>query len=263
MNIRKIIAVILLILAVVSQVAFAQDTYIDLDARFSDIPTYEYNGTTYYFKSRVTTTLLLFAELPAEETAGADRLEMVLLLITDDDNDTAIPIQLDPNMKAGWLEGEDADKTLSELYSAAADAESGSVILLDAVNKLFPGEEVVEHYFLMDLNGLPLLDGIANNDTNLTGDPLIDRFKAIVKSVESGEGDANEMLSDLSGYIYTGMKSGELVRVVDKAERYDRSSRMPFPVIAPGDDAALTVEADLEAFEKMMIELYYEDTRPW
>ena len=266
--IKRIIAMLAVAALTLSCFALAEDTYIDLESRFSDIPTYEYNGVTYYQKDRMTTTLILCAELPADGGQGAGRLEIVILLVTDDDNDTAVPIQLSANMRAAWLEGENGEKTLGELYASCETGEAGAAMLLETVNALFP-EAVAEHFFLLDIAGLPILDGAANDDVNVTGEALVERLKKIYKGVESGQSDANEMLSALSGYIYTGMKSGQLMKVVDKADRYDRSSRTPFPVIISDADAAAeaaaeaVLEPDLAAFEEMMISIYYEENRPW
>lgn len=260
---RRFLAIVLAMLLMFSQVVFAEEAYVDLEARFDNVLTYEYNGVTHYMKDRVSTTLVLCANLSDETEAGAGSAELILLLPIDDDSRTSAPIQFDPGMTASWLEGENAEKTLGELFSEAENADAGSIGLMETINALFPAA-VVEHYAVLDLRGLPKLDGIENDEANVTGEALVERLKAIKNMTEQDpEADLNSMLSALSGYIITDMKSGAMVKVVDKVDRYDRSSRVPFPVIVPEDETVTEILPDLTAFEDIMVGIYFDDTRAW
>lgn len=245
--------------------------YIDLEARFGDVESYEYNDVTYYKKDRVSTTLVMCANFSEE---GVGSAEMIVLLPIDDDAKTVAPIEIQANTIASWLEDAQQDETLMEIFAQSESAEDACVKMMDALNGLFPSA-MIEHYMTLDLRGLPLLDGIENTEENVTGDALMARLRNIKSQVESGAMSANSMLNSLSGYIVTDMKSGAMMKVVDKVDRYERSHRMPFPVltdeIAQADEndenaqeaQEQTLEPDLDAFEQMMIDIYYQDTKIW
>lgn len=259
----KFCALVLALLMLLGQATVAEEAYVNLDDRFADVATYEHDGATYYMKDRVSTTLVMCANLFEDAAEGVGSAELILLLPIDDDAKTATPIQIEGSMRAAWLEGEDGEKTLSELFSEAEDAEAACAKLVEALNALFPSA-VIEHYATLDLRGLPVLDGVENDETNVSGDALVERLKAVKAQAEQGAKDANSMLSALSSYIVTDMKSGALMKVVDKVDRYDRAHRTPFPVVEAAADAAeAALEPDLDAFEEMMIGIYYDDTRMW
>jgi len=263
MNLRRICAIIVLAVLCLCQTAFAEDSYIDLGSRFSDIATYDHNGVTYYIKGRVSTTLVLCADLNDDPSQGVGRLELVMLVAIDEDTDTVVPIQLLPGTVASWLDGEDGTKTVAQLFNEAESPQAACEKLLQTVNLIFPEDEMVEHYFMLDVSGLAILDGIDNDEFNTTGEALVERLKGVYNTIEDGTGDPNEMLSSMSGYIHTDMKSGALMKVIDKCDRYDRSSRVPFPVLNSSDEAAVEFIADTEAFVELMLSVYYEDTKPW
>ena len=263
MKICRFLAIALTMILLVCQAAAAEETYIDLQERFGDVQTYEYEGATYYMKNRVSTTLVLCANLPPEGQTGAGNAELILILPIDDDAKTASPIQFDAGMTAGWLEGEDAGKTLGELYAQAENADEGSLRLMEAINALFPAA-VIEHYALLDLRGLPNLDGIENTAENVAGEALVERLKAIKTATEANpDADLKGMLNALTGYIVTDMKSGAMIKVVDKVDRYDRSSRVPFPAAEQTDETIGAIYPDLDAFEAMMLEIYFTGDRAW
>ncbi len=261
----RMIAVALAMLLALCQTAFAEQAYVNLDERFGNEETYEFDGQTYYLKNRVKTTLVLCANLSEKPEEGVGKAEMILLVPVDDDSKTITPIQLNGNMLAAWLEGEEQGKTLAQLFAEAESAEAACARMVEAVNALFP-TAVVEQYAALDLRGLPVLDGIENDETNVTGEALIERMKAIKATVEqSGDVNLNAMLSDLSGYIITDMKSGAMMKVVDKAERYDRVPRTMFPVVqTEGEiEAEEPLNPDLSTFEEFMLGVYYDDTSMW
>lgn len=263
---NRFLAVLLALLLMVCQTAFAEQAYVNLEERFGDVPTYEHEGSTYYLKSRVSTVLVMCANLAQDASEGIGSAELILLLPIDDDAKRISPIQFDGGLIAGWLETQESQQTLNELFAASADAHAGAVKLVDTLNALFP-EPPIEHYAMLDLRGLPQLDGIANDEVNTSGEALVERLRAIKNQAEqSGSGDLNSMLNSMSGYIITDMKSGAMMKVVDKADRYDRASRMSFPVLekpAEGEELPEKLNADLNAFADMIVEIFYEDTRIW
>jgi len=259
----KLMAALLVVFFAMSQTVFAQQAYVDLDARFDNQETYEYNGETYYLKNRVSTTLVLCANLPEDGQEGAGSAELILLLPIDDDGKTIAPIQFSADMMLSWLEGDDREMTLGQMYAQAQSAQAGCEALMEAVNALFPSA-VIEHYALLDLRSLPALDGIENTADNVTGEALIERMKTIKRQFEQdANADVNSMLNSLSGYIVTDMKSGAMMKIVDKADRYDRSPRMHFPLIETADESAAAAVPDLDAFGEIILSVYYTDTSLW
>lgn len=282
MRFNKILSMLLVLVFLIAQAAFAEGDYINLDERFGDVPTYEYNGTTYYMKDRVNTTLVMCANLEGFETEGIGAAELIVLLAIDDDSKKVLPIQFEGNTLASWVEGAEEEATLNDLFAAKTDATEGTQAMVDALNALFPSA-VIENYAVLDVAGLPILDGVENNAENTSGEGLTERLRAIKGSVEqSSTSEMNGMLDSMSDYIVTNMKSGALLKVVDKTDRYDRSKRVPFPVVgqeeaeadvevetteAPVEteipEIAVPLQADLEAFMQLMLEFYYEDTKMW
>ena len=260
---RRFLAAIMIMLLALSQIAFAEQEYIDLEDRFSYKETYEYCGETYYLKNRVNTTLVLCANLSEDVQSGVGSAELILLLPVDDDSKTISPIQFEGNMLASWLEGEDQAKTLSQLFAEAESTEAACERLVEALNELFPSA-VIEHYAVLDLRGLPVLDGVENDEVNVTGEALIERMKAIKRQIEQdGDINVNALLKDMSGYIITDMKSGAMMKVVDKADRYERAHRTPFPVIEPVEESEEPLMPELAAFDEIMLDIYYDDTSMW
>ena len=259
----RLLAIAMAMLLTLCGTGFAQQAYVDLDARFSSQETYEYNGETYYLKNRVSTALVLCANLPEVEQDGAGSAEMILLLPIDDDSKTVTPVQFGTEMLASWLEGDEQEMTLGVIYAQAQTTQAGCEKLVEVLNALFPSN-VIEQYALLDLRGLPVLDGIENDEINVTGEELIARLKNIKTLVEQEGGkDVNSMLGDMSGYIVTDMKSGAMMKIVDKVERYDRAGRTPFPVMEMPEETNEPLIPDLEAFGEMMLNIYYTDNSIW
>ena len=166
-------------------------------------------------------------------------------------------------MLASWLEDAEQSETMGQIYTEALSAQDGCERMMEALNALFPSE-VIDQYVLLDLSGLPVLDGIENDAFNVTGEQLIVRLKNIRQKIEAdGTADVNAMLSELSGYIVTNMKSGAMMKIVDKADRYDRESRMAFPVMELQTEGEQMLVPDLAAFEGIMLDIYYDDTSLW
>lgn len=261
---NRLLAALLAVLVLLGQWCFAEQEYVNLDERFSNQSTYQYDGETYYLKDRVKTTLVLCANVPDDPQAGAGSLELMVILPVDDDKKFITPVQFSPDMLLSWLEGDDQAKTLGQLFEETETPQAGCEQLVAALNALFPAE-VIGQYAMLDLRGLSVLDGIANDETNTTGEALVERLRTIKREVEQGGDNINTMISELSGYIVTDMNSGAMMKVADKADRYDRSHRTPFPVVESGEEAETDqpLIPDLEAFESMMLEIYYKDNGIW
>ena len=260
---NRLFAAILALFMLIMQLPAIAEDYVDLSQRFDDIVTYDFDGTTYYMNSRVTTTLVMCVNIAEEGAEAIGSIELMILVVSDDDKRMIYPIQLDPSMAAAWLEGEAGDMTLEQIFAGAANADEGGMKLVEAINGIFPAP-VCEHYAMVDLRGLPLLDGIENTRRNTRGDELVKRLKDIKAAAEqAGMDSINDILDKLSGYVITDMKSGAMMKVVDKVDRFDRTSRIYFPIQMPTGEPDEVYIPDLEAFEITMLELYFTTERSW
>lgn len=275
MGYKRLLSAALLLMMMFCSAGAAED-YVDLSDRFSDVVTFEYEDQTYYLKERVTTVLA--ACINADPQDGAT-LELLLLLAVNDNAKTATLLQLDGAMPADWLEGE--SRSLNEIFSAEDGLNAGCERMVSVLNGLFPSE-IISGYIALDEAGLPLLDGIENDDENVTGDALVERLRAIKNGAsDASTSELNDMLASLGDYIVTDMKSGALMKIVDKMDRYDVGHRIPMPVVgaeepqagsgeepeeatdsAPQADAEPPV-LDADAFAALMIEIYFDDEPMW
>ncbi|MGN0801781.1 MAG: hypothetical protein ACI4MF_04195 [Candidatus Faecivicinus sp.] len=270
MGYKRLVSAVLLLMMMFCSAGVAED-YVDLNERFSDVVTFEYEDQTYYLKERVTTVLA--ACINADPQEGST-LELLLLLAVNDNAKTAALLQLDGAMPADWLEGE--SRSLNEIFSAEDGLDAGCERMVSVLNGLFP-TEIVSSYVALDEAGLPLLDGIENDDENVSGDALVERLRAIKNGAsDASTSELNDMLASLGDYIITDMKSGALMKIVDKMDRYDVGHRIPMPVEGAEEPQAQSGEApekpdadaeppvlDADAFEALMIEVYFDDEPMW
>lgn len=260
MKAKKYAGLLLSILLLMSMLTGSAETYGDLDARFSDVSKLEYNDVTYYMNNRMTTVLVMCAAKNAENDAVMDAPQLIVFLVIDDDAKYVYPLMLDRNTVQDWVEDETAGVSLAESFALGEDVEAGSLALVEVVNGLFP-EPVIEHYAVFDAAGLTVLDGIENNEENIVQDVLLDRMRAVKAEYEAMPmADYQDLFSEMSDYITTDMKSGAMMKVIDKCDRYDRDHLAPLPMV---EDEAGTVCIDKELLLQKIVDIYYNDEPLW
>lgn len=258
MKMKKWIVMLASFLLLTGILTCSAETYGDLEARFADVPKLDYNDTTYYMNSRMTTVLVMCAAKNAE--GQLDAPQMIALLTIDDDAKYVYPLLLDRNTVQDWAEGENAGKTVAENFAAGEDAEAACLAMAELVNGLFP-EPVIEHYVLFDVAGLTTMDGIENNDENIAQDALLDRMRAIKAEYDAMPlGDYQDLFSELSDYIVTDMKSGAMMKVIDKCDRYDRDHLSPMPA---AEDENGNLYIDQALLTDKIVGMYYNDEPLW
>lgn len=264
MNIKRFFAAALSLLLVIGIIPAFAEGYGDLSDRFSDVPSLEYNGATYHLNNRMSTILVMCVSLNggAEPETPANALELAMLLVIDDDAKMVYPLMIDKDTIQDWAQIDDPETTLADVFAEDTDVNAGCVNMMNSVNGMFP-EPFAEDYVVFDVSGLPLLDGIENNEENTGEEALLSRFRAVKDSYEQRPfGDLNDLFEEMSDYIITEMKSGALMKIVDKVDRYDVAPMTYLPVVR-NEEGSDEIRIDHETLLQMIIDIYYNDEPLW
>lgn len=225
--------------------AWAETERGDLTERFSDEITVEYNGVTYRLRSRLTTVLAMGTSRTTDPE-GQVRVEYLAMIVVDDDLNQITPIQLDVRTLVPAADGETVQ--LRMCYGQEEDAKLNCEQVLQAVNALLP-DAILEHYVALDIDGLDMYDdeealaAAAAGDTEALFKARLRTLQAEAESASSSE--LNALFNELSDYIVTDLKSGAMMRIADKVDRYD---------VLPTVDIAGEVTADAAGGEVYQID---------
>lgn len=235
----------------------------DLENRFSDVPTLDYNGVTYRLKNRLTTLLVMAtARETAEIDQGAVRAEFIAILVVDDDARTVTPVQIDCLTPVA-VEGMEKPETMRTLFSAYEDQKVAGDTLRMGLNDLLPAE-IIEHHLSLDIDALEPYDALVEVDENAPMTPkavLKRRVKALMAQAESSStSQLNDLFVSLSDHIVTDMKTGAIMKIIDKSDRYEV---LP-SVYVPGSYA---LESEVEVFDvdeagltEILVNTFYEES---
>lgn len=271
---KRIIASLLILLLLCALPASAEDAQADLQARFGGQATLEYNGKSYAPRKRIST--MLFG------ACKNGQLQLAYLVIVDDEENRIATVSLDPTTAVEAFDG----KPLSYIYSVptrpedetTSQSDADARRLLEAVNSLLP-EPLIENFVVLDVAGLDLLDGGEGNDPTL---PSVENTKQRLKefgkyAMQSSSSEQMDMASALTGYFDTDVKTGAMVKLMDKASRYEvlptltiPGERGEAPQPAPADaESAVPVDTprqaafipDEAALELLAVEYLYEESK--
>lgn len=239
----------------------------NLSERFGDIAALEYNGVTYRVRNRITVALMMGTVGEPTDEAGSDYAEMMYLLVIDDDQKIYTPIRISSDVWVDWegseLWPEAGEVQLRALYSMGADENDGCSLILQKLNEIL-GEELVENYAALDLGRLTVIDGIEPSDGYVEAE-YKERLRAIKAKAEASTTDEiNGMFNALSGYIVTDMKSGALMKIVDKLDRYEGQPTIPLPVLEENmEDGQVRLAVDEDAVLPAVLDVFYEEYAAW
>ena len=239
----------------------------DLSKRFGNIETIEYNGCTYRIRNRLTIALVMGTVGDGEDGTGADYAELMYLLVIDDDQRIYTPIQIPSSAWVNWqgseLWPETGEVQLRAMYSMVEDGNDGCRLILQKLDEILGGE-LIGCYAALDMDRLTLIDGIEPSEVYVEQE-YKDRMHAIKASAEQSSTDEiNEMFNVLSGYIVTDMKSGALMKIVDKVDRYDGQPTIVLPVIEEIlEDGQTRVRIDESAVLPVVLSAFYEEYAAW
>ena len=194
----------------------------DLTARFAGKPTMELDGETLTLRGRVTTALLV-GLIPREEGQEA----YLIALVAEDDNRKLVsPI---------WLEGGVA----AAAFDAAEDAETGCRAAIEAMRGVMPGVEI-DYCACLNLQGIS--EGEERDEQRLR--ERVSALRAEIETASSAEIQA--LYKKMEPYIATDMKSGAMMKFLDKADRYERRESVHLD------------ERDEAATSRLMADVFYE-----
>lgn len=227
-------------------VAWAQG---NLQERFKDVPRVEYGGETYYLRARLTSVLLTGIVSGSD---GERRADFCAVIVIDDNEKQITPIYIDGRTLVD-VEGDCLP--LQEAFVSDTDVEANCMRMVEAANAVL-GNELVESYMAIDLDGL---SGIAEF-AHLEGDAR-QRLHLLRLALESIPSERMEQIYDAFGdHLITDMKSGEVARVIDKAERYEIAEMLDMTEYASEEseeDGALAL--DEERVLEAVLPVFYGD----
>ena len=217
----------------------------DLSERFADVPRVEYDGETYYLRDRMSAVMV--AGLLPDEADGLPRADLAAIFVIDDNEKRITPIYID-----GWtaVETGEGSMPLREVCAQGRDPTESCEYMREAVNNLLGGE-LIESYMGIDLDGITQIAGFGGIDGGTR--ERLHQLRLALERIPSKQ--LNEMYGAISGYLITDMKSGAVMRMLDKADRYEIAGTVDLPVL-PGEEEALIPDA--ERILELVISVFYE-----
>lgn len=245
---------LMLVLSMLAVCAGAETVRGDLSERFSDIPRIEYEGQVYALKKRVTAVLAMGI---GKNDAGKARVDVNFMLIIDDNEKTfsVIEIPCDTLVQVTGEDGNPWNMRFQDVYALGENPDAGGLKMVEILNGIL-GDDRVEHYLAFDAEGAAVLDadlsGIA--DTK-------ERLKAMMTLVEEMDSDQlNDTYGLLGDYIVTDMKSGAVMKIIDKMDRYEVLPRMVLPGASyKANDGGTLYVADANEILKLCVNAFYEE----
>ena len=210
-----------LMLSLLAGTALGESERGNLEDRFANVPRVEYRGETYYLRSR-TSALMVTGVLP-DETSGLPCTDFVAVFVIDDNRNLITPLYID-----GWtiVEVEGNSIPLRDVYALGEDPTENCLRLQTAVQGLLGGE-LIANYMAIDLEGIKViaefsaLEGSTRERLHL--------LRMALERIPSKQ--LNEMYGVISAYLTTDMKSGEVMRVLDKTDRYEVADTVDLPTL--------------------------------
>ena len=238
----------MLALSLLLSAATAETERGNLEDRFADvIPQMEYNGETYYLRSRLS-ALMVTGVLP-DEGDGLPRTDFVALFVIDDNQKRITPIYIDGQV----IVDVDGDSLpLREVYALGQNPAQNCERMLAAVDGLLGGE-LVESYMAVDLEGITgiaefsMLEGNTRERLHL--------LRLALQGIPSKQ--LNQMYGAMSAYLTTDMKSGAVMRVIDKTDRYEIAETVDLPVL-PAEGDGGTLQPDAARILDIVIDLFFD-----
>lgn len=199
-----------LVLLSIALCCHAEDERVDLNERFGDVPSVQYGQTEYVRRNRQNAVLLM-----STENGSLDRL---YVLNADDNEKTVYLLRFDCD--AQYLPDQ-AQVSWNQIFASAEDSEAAARQLQDVLNTLLPLSPV-DSYMVLDMSMMDELVGMAPDMPSMDGmtfEEKVSLFKDLIGDKPSS--DLNQMFSTLSGYITTDMKSGAVMKLLNKLKKYD------------------------------------------
>ena len=254
MRVRMIAILLALLLALMPMAAAGETVRGDLEGRFGG-GEITHGGVEYRMLPRLTAVLAMGVGADEEGRRVSD---VAFLLAVDDDAKTFRLVEIRPDTAVDCvIDGEAAKLRFRDAWRLWDDPDEACRGLVDIVNAMLGGE-VIEDYLVFDVEGVKVIDeALAQGSTK-------DRLKALKARVDEMSSDAlSDVYASLSDYIFTGMKSGAVMKIADKAERYEIPPRHHLPgEEALAEDGGTVFLPDAEGITELKLAVFYEEN-PW
>lgn len=218
----------------------------DLTDRFSSIPQLTYQEKEYIQRGQMTSAL--FIGLGPDQEGQVLQAEYLVVIVADDALRQIRLVQLPEDVQVDGTSLMDGLGTEGELQEKC-------LRLVATVNRLMPGE-MIDHYIALNADGLKRLEDAGQ----IEAEDYQERLKQFKAYAEGLSGDAlSDLFTELSPYIRSDMKSGALMKLVNKAEKFDRQPTLTLSAeeTVPGAEKLDEVPAYMDE----LIHLFYEEKK--
>jgi len=251
----KYLAVLMLVLFLVTTtIGIAETVEGDLTDRYKNEIIVEDDGVSYRLKRRAT-----FALIICVDKSNTEEFNGYFGILAVDDNDKSISlIELDSNVTTS---SEMGSYRLSDAYIMGEDMQGGSLLVLELVNRVLP-YAVIDHYIVFNMDGLSVLNEFSDFDiiqfSNATNTKEKLRYaKNYIENLPSEQ--LSKLFEYMSEYIKSDLKSGAIMKIADKAEKYEKKPTLYFTESAVCDSAAGEyIYLDADELNKMFINVFCE-----
>lgn len=247
---------LLLALVLLSTCAGAETVRGNLDERLADMITkVEHNGVSYRLRSRSSAVLALAVD---ENEQGLKRFCFGRLLLVDDEDKVFAMLDIPENtliQVSGDAEGELWNMRFGDVFQLSGTPDENCLKLMEAVNRLLDAE-LLESYIAFDLEGGAVLNGGAA--LSGTTREKLSALKTISDGMTTSE--LSEAYAALGDYIITNMKSGAVMKIVDKADRYERQDTISLPgseTVVAGSEVIFVPDTD--QLMEIKLAFFYEE----
>ena len=236
-----------LVLAFTAGGALGESVRGDLTERFANVPQVEYGGETYYLRDRL--TVLMLTGILTDPEDGAPRTDFVSVFVIDDNEKRITPIYIEGETSVAV---DDEIMPLREVYALGEDPKENCERMVEAVNALLGGE-LIGDYMAVDLEGITAVAAFSQ----LAGDTRerLHLLRVILEGIPSKQ--LNKMYGEISDYLVTEMKSGAVMRVIDKADRYEIAETLDLPVL-PAEAEGDALIPDAEKIRELVVDVFYD-----
>lgn len=183
MFLNKLVKLLAVLLSLLTFSACAETVTGDLDARFADVPSLEYEGEQYRLRKRLTTILIAGTDTGAASQGASvgrrngGQADFLLLVVIDDRNRRVTPVQINRDtmteISVTNVMGDVTGTRIAQLCLAHGFGDGGvesCEFLVSALSNYLKGTPV-DHYFVINLEGIPALnDALGGIEVTLEDD---------------------------------------------------------------------------------------------
>lgn len=251
------LCVVLLIIGMIAGRAGAETERGDLQERFGNVLKIEYDGVSYQMRNRLTTLLGMAI---STDKQGVRRADFAVLLVVDDNRKTMTVIEISPDtlvQVSSFEKEQEWNMRFADAYAMGDAPDENCLRMLQEANELLGQEALIEHYLAFDMEGVKVIGGeeTAQGDTKTQLRALKDML------MQMSTEDISDTYSLLGDYIITDLKSGAVVKIIDKADRYEILPTQVLPGIETNaGEAGTVILPDEGEILKTVIGAFFEES---